>query len=482
MDDDAAPAAAAVPIAAVAGLSSASTLTEYFRNWIVRIRAGDTGALPVIGGLIILAVIFQALNANFLTAGNLVNLMVQGSVYMLFALGMIFVLLLGEIDLSIGFIGGVAGVVTALLVFGDSAVPWWIAVLAGLLCGAVIGFINGIIITTIGLPSFIVTLAGLLAWNGVMLLILGNGGTVPINDQMITNLANGLVDPLASWIVLAVLLVIYIADRILAQRRRKHASEPMSVTLLKIGGVVVAGIVVVWLCNVNRGRGCCPSRACPWVLLIVFFFAVLWTVVLSRTRFGTYVYAIGGNAEAARRAGISVNRIRVAVFTIAGFMGGVAGLDLRLAPAFGVDQPRWRHARALLHRCVRDRRHQPLWWPRQGDQCDPRRAGDRLDRQRHGSARDIRRRALRGDGCRPDHRRDHRCAGTAAAVRRRASAEPQDLASAGAIASSSKRGRASVGAGWDRSRACRSIALRSNAGSPVLPHPQKFHNISYANQ
>ncbi len=313
------------PVAAAAAVTGTDSFGEYFRNWMSRIRAGDTGALPVIAGLVILAVIFQTLNANFLTAGNLVNLMVQGSVYMLFALGMIFILLLGEIDLSIGFIGGVAGVVTALLVFGNSPVPWYVGVLAGLVVGTVIGLINGIIITAIGLPSFIVTLAGLLAWNGVMLLILGNGGTVPINDAMVVNIANGLLDPVTGWIVVGVLLIIYIVDRILATRRRKHATEPLSVTVLKGVGVVIAGIVVVWLCNVNRGRAI-PIQGVPVVLLIVFFFAVLWTIVLTRTRFGTYIYAIGGNAEAARRAGISVNRIRIAGFTLAGFMGGVAGL------------------------------------------------------------------------------------------------------------------------------------------------------------
>ena len=314
------------PVPNVARLTSASTLSEYFSNWLARVRAGDTGALPVIGGLIILAIIFQTLNANFLTAGNLVNLMVQGSVYMLFALGMIFILLLGEIDLSIGFIGGVAGVVTAIMVFGDNPFPWWVAVPAGLLVGAAIGMLNGVIITGIGLPAFIVTLAGLLAWNGVMLIILGNGGTVPINNEVVGDLANGLLDPTVSWVVGALLVLVIVGDMIITARRRKHSGEPRSVLLLKIAGIVVAGIIVVALCNVNRGRGSFVIAGVPWVLLIVFGFAALWTIVLQRTRFGTYVYAIGGNAEAARRAGIGVNRIRIAVFTIAGFMGGVAGL------------------------------------------------------------------------------------------------------------------------------------------------------------
>ena len=309
-------------------LDNARNLSEFFQNWVARIRAGDTGVLPVICGLIILSVIFQALNSNFLTAGNLVNLMVQGAVYMLFAQGMIFILLIGEIDLSIGFIGGVAGVVTAELVYGDHGYPWYIALAAGLATGAAIGLLNGLIITLIGLPSFIVTLAGLLAWNGVMLIILGNGGTVPINDDMINNLANGLLSPLAGWIVMAVLVGIYLADMLLSERRRRakgNLGSPNSVVALKVAGIIIAGIVVVAICNANRGR-LIAIEGVPWVLLIVLGFVTLWNILLSRTAFGTYIYAIGGNAEAARRAGINVTRIRVLAFVIAGFMGGVAGL------------------------------------------------------------------------------------------------------------------------------------------------------------
>ena len=130
---------------------------------------------------------------------------------------------------------------------------------------------------------------------------------------------------MTGWIVGAVLILIIVGDMLLTSRRRKHATEPASVLWLKVLGIVAAGIVVIWLCNVNRGRAV-PIQGVPWVLLIVFGFAALWTVVLKRTRFGTYIYAIGGNAEAARRAGIAVNRIRIAGFTIAGFMGGVAGI------------------------------------------------------------------------------------------------------------------------------------------------------------
>lgn len=305
-----------------------SGLSAYLHDWLIRLRAGDTGVLPVLAGLILLAVIFQALNGNFLTPGNLVNLGVQGSVYMLFSVGMIFVLLLGEIDLSIGFIGGVAGVIMAELVFPGIGWPWWLALAAGLASGAAIGALNGLIITVIGLPSFIVTLAGLLAWNGVMLMILGNGGTVPINDETINNLANGLLSPEASWIVMAVVVAIFLLDMIFAEGRRRRAKSettPNVILFLKGLGILVAGVVVVALCNVDRGR-LAPIQGMPWVFLIVLGFVSLWNVLLTRTRFGVYVYAIGGNAEAARRAGIAVNRVRVMVFAIAGFMGAVAGV------------------------------------------------------------------------------------------------------------------------------------------------------------
>ena len=313
---------------APASVFGTRSLSKYFESWTVRLRAGDTGVLPVIGGLIILAVIFQSLNPYYLTAGNLVNLMVQGAVYMLFSMGMIFVLLIGEIDLSIGYIGGVAGVITAELVFGNSTVPWWVAVGCGLGAGALIGLLNGLIITTIGLPSFVVTLAGLLAWNGVMLMILGNGGTVPINDDMINNLANGLLSPLAGWLVMIAIVAVFIADLIMGElrrRRRGNAAAPLGVTTLKGVGIIAAGIIVVAVCNTDRGR-LAPIQGVPWVVLIVLGFVTAWSILLSRTSFGTYVYALGGNAEAARRAGIAVNRIRVLVFVIAGFMGGVAGL------------------------------------------------------------------------------------------------------------------------------------------------------------
>jgi D-xylose transport system permease protein len=145
---------------------------------------------------------------------------------------------------------------------------------------------------------------------------------------MINNLANGLLDPIAGWVVMVVLVALYLADMLMSEarrRRRGNNAAPISVTVLKIVGIIAAGIIVVLICNANRGR-LVPIQGVPWVLLIVLFFVTVWNILLSRTAFGTYVYAIGGNAEATRRAGVAVNRIRILVFVIAGFMGGVAGL------------------------------------------------------------------------------------------------------------------------------------------------------------
>jgi len=298
------------------------------RGSLSRIRSGDLGVLPVVGGLFVLAVVFQTLNVHFLTAGNLVNLMVQGAVYMLLSLGTVFVLLIGEVDLSIGFIGGVAGVVTATVVYGSAGSPWCVAIGAGVAAGTAIGLFHGLLITGIGLPSFVVTLAGLLAWNGVMLIILGNGGTLPINDNVIVGLANGLIPPAVGWMIAVPLVVVFAVDRIAAVRRKIRAGNtrpPWAVVGLHIGVTAVVAAVVLALCSVNRGNFA-PIRGVPFVLVIVLFFAVVWTVLLGRTAFGTYIYAIGGNAEATRRAGIAVNRIRIAVFGISGLMGAVGGI------------------------------------------------------------------------------------------------------------------------------------------------------------
>src|SRR2546423_6565819 len=229
---------------AVAPEIVASSLGEYFRGWIARIKAGESGVLPVIVGLIVIAVIFQTQNSNFLTAGNLVNLIVQGAPFMLLGLAQVYALLLGEIDLSIGFVGGVAGAITALLLAFPHNWPWWGAVGVALLATACIGLVQGTIITRLGLPSFVVTLAGLLGFQGVLLRMLGQGGTVPIASDIVNDFANGNMTVGAGWVVAGVLILPFSGITWWRDRRRRASglvAPPVGLTVLKIAAVAAAG-------------------------------------------------------------------------------------------------------------------------------------------------------------------------------------------------------------------------------------------------
>lgn len=307
---------------------TATSLPEYFRAALARVRGGESGVLPVLGGLLLISVLFQSLNSNFLTPGNMVNLLIQGSVFMLLAMGQVFVLLLGEIDLSIGYVGGVGGVIMAELVQESTGWPWWAAIAVGLVTCAGIGVLHGTIITRLGLPSFVVTLGGQLGWLGVMLMILGSGGVVPINDNVINAIASGNLSPVTSWIVMLVVAGVFSAWTWLRDARRRNTglvAPPASVSALKIAAVIAAGVAVVLLCNTNRGT-LVEISGLPWVLLVVLGVLAVWTLLLGRTRFGRYVYAIGGNAEAARRGGVNLARIRTVAFMLASFTAGIAGI------------------------------------------------------------------------------------------------------------------------------------------------------------
>jgi len=307
----------------------ATSLGDYVRARLVRLRSGEAGVIPVFVGMILIAIIFQSLNSKFLTSENLVNLLVQGSVFMLLAMAEVFVLLLGEIDLSAGFVAGLSGVVVAeLLTSAHGGWPWWAAILIALLITAGIGLLQGSLVTRIGLPSFVVTLAGLLGWQGVMLAILGNGGTVSIQDKTVNDLANANLTPVVSWIVVIALVAVYAVMTLRKDQRRRASglvAPPLSFTIAKVAGVAVAGVVIVLICNANRGV-LVPIKGMPWVFLIVLGVVTVWTILLGRTKFGRHVYAIGGNAEAARRAGISLARVRTICFVLASFTAGIAGI------------------------------------------------------------------------------------------------------------------------------------------------------------
>jgi D-xylose transport system permease protein len=300
------------------------SLGDAFRDWWTNVRSGQLGSLPIIVGLIIIAIVFQSQNDRFLTASNFVNLIVQSAAFATIAMGIVFVLLLGEIDLSVGYVSGVAGVIAAVLLIPDgNEVSTPIAVALALGSGIGIGVLHGLIITKIGIPSFVVTLAGLIAWNGVVLLLIGSRGTVVLQNDFLIGLANDFLPETTSWILWLVAVLIFVGVQLNEVRVRRKADlghNPLVLIGLQVAGLAIALGAVVYVANQDRGI--------PYLFLLVGGFFLLWTFVLTRTRFGRYVYAVGGNAEAARRAGINVDRIRISVFAICSFMAAVGGLVL----------------------------------------------------------------------------------------------------------------------------------------------------------
>jgi D-xylose transport system permease protein len=317
----------------------AQSLGEYVRAYAARIRAGESGVLPVILAMLAIMLVFTAISPNhvFLSPVNLVNLFQQAAVFMVLAMAEGFALVLGEIDLSVGFVGAIGGAITVQLVQPITTNWHWVpAILAGLLACTVFGLIQGTLITRLRLPSFIVTLGGYLIANGIFLkiLLLGPFSGYPNlagqsdNLQVIYHLMWGTIDPTVSWIGAAVVviglgLLIWLSD----SRRRKSGlvAPPASLSLIKIGLIAVIAIVVVAICDSNRAN-IGTLEGVPWVIPIVLAVLGAWTVLLERTKFGRYVYAIGGNPEAARRAGINVSLVRTGAFALCSFTAGVAML------------------------------------------------------------------------------------------------------------------------------------------------------------
>ena len=312
----------------------ADSFGEYVKIWWTRVRNGESGALPVILGLVVIVVYFQARSSLFLSAGNLVNLIEQAAWIVTLGMAEVFVLLLGEIDLSIGYTSVIGAVFTCWLLVPPDPAPWPLAVLVGLAFPALFGLVEGVIITWLRLPSFVVTLAGQLAGLGILLSIIntaapGSGGTIRLYNNVLNDIENGAMSPLTGWIVTAAVVVLGGALMLTRDSRRRAgglAAPPPSVTWLKVAAMAVAGVVVVLIGNTNRGVGFTVVEGVPWVILVVLVVLVAWSFLLGRTRFGRYVYAIGGNAEAARRAGINLSRIRVLAFVLAGLTAGIMGI------------------------------------------------------------------------------------------------------------------------------------------------------------
>ena len=329
-------AASGAAVAEVPPEILAQSLGQYLRAWWQRVRSGDSGVLPVLLGIIVVAVAFEIITPenSYLRPSNLVYIFGLSTVYVVLATAEIVVLLLGEIDLSIGSVALLGGTITFKLVQQNPGPnwPWWAAILTTLVCCAVIGTIQGTLVSRVRIPSFIVTLGGFLFFQGVIILILGGAdGTLTVNGQVpnqnvIFNLVQGLIDPLAGWMALAVLVVIAgsaIWLRAASRRQSGLVSPPAVLIAIRIL------FMAAW------GRRLWPSAAAaqpalgrPWVIPIVLAIVGIWTLLLQRTRYGRYVYAIGGNPEAARRAGVNLPLIRTAAFALCSATAGFGGILL----------------------------------------------------------------------------------------------------------------------------------------------------------
>ncbi|MEV1288469.1 ABC transporter permease [Micromonospora sp. NPDC049679] len=306
------------------------TVGEHVRDYVARLRGGDLGALPAVLGLVVLCTVFSIVRPAFFSAGNFANLFTQGAAVTLIAMGLVFVLLLGEIDLSAGFASGVCAAVLAVLVTLHGY-PWYVALLAAIATGTVIGFVLGFLVAKIGIPSFVVTLAAFLAFQGVVLLLIEGGKNISVRDDALVAIANRNLPPTLGWLLAAIGVGGYAAVQLLRHRKRSARgliTDPIGIVFARIGALAVIVGVAVYILNVERSINTLISslKGVPIVVPIIVVLLVVWTFVLQRTAYGRHVYAVGGNKEAARRAGINVDRIRISVFVICSSMAAVGGI------------------------------------------------------------------------------------------------------------------------------------------------------------
>jgi D-xylose transport system permease protein len=295
-----------------------------------RVKAGDIGALPAILGLVVLCAIFGAMSDVFLTPGNFANLLTQAAAVIVIAMGLVFVLLLGEIDLSAGYAAGVSGAVLVILITNHE-VAWYIAFPISIMVGGLLGFILGTLVARVGIPSFVVTLAAFLAFQGLLLLLAGEGGTIRIEDKTILAVQNSNLSPLLSWVFFIVVAVTYVGtglNRLNTRRRAGLKTELVKLWVIKTTTLLLITGGAVFALTVERSNNpdLVSLKGIPYVVPLILFLLAVGTFVLGRTAFGRHIYAVGGNAEAARRAGINVKRVRIAAFVICSALAAVAGM------------------------------------------------------------------------------------------------------------------------------------------------------------
>ncbi|HEX7835689.1 MAG TPA: ABC transporter permease [Pseudolysinimonas sp.] len=320
------------------GSGQEGNLIDQVRAWLQRVRGGDMGALPAVAGFIVLSVLFSVLSPFFLTERNFANLMTQAATLVTLGMALVFVILLGEIDLSAGVTAGVTMCIFIVLV-NVNGVNWIVALVIAFGIGILIGTFIGFFVARVGIPSFVVTLGLFLGLQGVELTVIGAGGLYRVQIPEIIAIQNSNLPTWGGWVVLAVMLVVSAATAFLDRRRRSRAGVPNRTIMLlwaKLAAIAVLGGFAVFRLNQNRGQpptilngqevGGNIIEGVPIVVPIVLVILWIGTFVLDRTKYGRYIYAIGGNAEAARRAGIKITTVRWTAFIVCSTLAVFAGL------------------------------------------------------------------------------------------------------------------------------------------------------------
>jgi D-xylose transport system permease protein len=308
----------------------APTIKGAVADYWARVKAGDIGSLPAVLGLVVLCLVFGSLSNVFLTPGNFANLITQAAAVIVIAMGLVFVLLLGEIDLSAGYTAGVTGAVLVILITNEGQ-PWYVALVASIAVGVFLGFLLGSLVARLGIPSFVVTLAAFLAFQGVLLLLAGEGGTIRVEDPTVLAVQNSNMSPTLSWIFFLVVAVAYVLSGLASMNSRRKAglkTELKKLWIIKTVGLLLITGLAVFALNLERSNNpdLVSLKGIPYVVPVILLLLVIGTFVLGRTAFGRHIYAVGGNAEAARRAGIDVKRIRIYAFMICSGLAAIAGL------------------------------------------------------------------------------------------------------------------------------------------------------------
>jgi len=355
-------AAADETAAAATTIPSSGNIGAYLHNYWQRIRGGDMGSLPAVAALIVLFLIFSFVEDGFFSKSNFASLITQAAPGILLAMGLVFALLLAEIDLSAGTASGVSGAVTAVLLM--KSWPWPLAVLVALLVSAVIGLLIGWMRTFLRVPSFVSTLALFLGLQGVVQIVVNSAntqGNLSLNSDTLVALENGNMPQWAGWVMAILVIAGYAAQKLLAvnaRRRKNLPTEPVLITALKVGGIALASVIFTVVLNLNRSPNAGGGTkivekdgqlvsvkvsgaylgGVPWVVPVILVLVVVLGFMLNRTRYGRHIYAVGGSDEAARRAGIQVNNVRISVFVICSVLAGVSGVVLASQTAVNASQ------------------------------------------------------------------------------------------------------------------------------------------------